>query len=229
MTPMGEGSSHDDEHVVDPHSGVLRASVFGVSDGLVSNLALVMGVAGGTGDPAIVVVAGVAGLLAGAFSMGAGEYVSMQTQREMLESELEVERRHIVAYPEEEEAHLAVLLSESGLSRDDARRIAAKIHETVEPAVGFHALFELGIHPRSLGAPVSAALSSFVAFGVGASVPLAPWLVTSDGLTPTLVLSSVGLLAVGGAATRLTRQNAWFGAFRQLLVGVLPNSVRRED
>ncbi len=217
--------SYEAEHAKDPQSGILRASVFGVSDGLVSNLALVMGVHGGGGTPEIILLAGIAGLMAGAFSMGAGEYISMRTQREVLERELALEREHILRYPAEEEAHLAELLKENGLDEADARRLAAQIHRRVEPAVGFHALFELGIHPKSLGAPRGAALSSFASFAAGASLPLLPWLVTDHGLVPSLLLSTVGLLGIGAAATRLTDRKAWYGASRQLLVGALSAAI----
>ena len=216
---------HENEHSRDPQSGVPRAIVFGVSDGLVSNLALVMGVAGGSGDPSVIVLAGVAGLLAGAFSMGAGEYVSMRTQREMLESELALEREHIQKYPEEEQAHLAELLAANGLEPEDAQRVAAQVHRRLEPAVDFHALFELGIHPGSLGLPQSAALWSFFSFAAGASVPLLPWLLTENALVPTLVVSGLALLTVGAVATRLTHRKPWYGAGRQLIVGALATAV----
>lgn len=221
----GHERGYENEHAGDPQSGILRASIFGVSDGLVSNLALVMGVAGGSADPGMVVLAGVAGLLAGAFSMGAGEYISMQTQREMLERELAVEREHIENYPQEEEAHLAELLAQNGLERDDARRVAAQVHRRVGRAVDFHAVFELGIHPNSLGAPRGASFWSFVSFSLGAIVPLLPWLLTPHALVPTIVLSGVALLAVGALATRFTHQNAWYGATRQLGVGALSAAV----
>jgi VIT1/CCC1 family predicted Fe2+/Mn2+ transporter len=225
MSSHDHGHSHENEHAEDPQSGILRASVFGVSDGLVSNLALVMGVAGGSGEASIVVLAGVAGLLAGAFSMAAGEYISMQTQREMLERELALEREHIEKYPAEEEAHLAELLANNGLDPADARRVASQVHRRIEPAVGFHALFELGIHPNSMGAPKGAAAWSFASFAIGAAVPLAPWFVSEHALVPTIVVSTVALLVVGGAATRLTHQSAWYGALRQLAVGGLSAAV----
>jgi VIT1/CCC1 family predicted Fe2+/Mn2+ transporter len=224
--PAGEElQPYEDEHIEDPQSGVVRASVFGVSDGLVSNLAIVTGVAGGGGEPGTIIVAGVAGLLAGAFSMAAGEYVSMQTQRELLERELALEREHILKYPVEEEAHLARLLADNGLDPDDARRIASQVHRAVDPAVDFHALFELGFHPKFLGEPKSAALWSLVSFAVGASVPMVPWFVASEALAPSLALSAAALLVVGAVATRLTHRSIWYGAARQLLIGALTAGV----
>jgi VIT1/CCC1 family predicted Fe2+/Mn2+ transporter len=213
------------DHLENTGSGTIRASIFGVSDGLVSNLALVMGVAGGTSSADVVVLAGTAGLLAGAFSMAAGEYVSMRVQRETMESQLRLEREHIDAYPEEEEAHLAKLLAESGLEADVASDMARKIHEKGEPAVGFHALLELGIVPRQLGSPTKAAVASFLWFIVGAAVPLLPWLVTDQALVSSMVGSGAALLVVGGAVTRLTKRPLWSGALRQLGFGAAAAAV----
>jgi VIT1/CCC1 family predicted Fe2+/Mn2+ transporter len=209
----------EQEHRTDTGSGILRASIFGISDGLVSNLALVMGVAGGTQDASAVVLAGSAGLLAGAFSMAAGEYVSMQTQREAMEQQLQLEREHIIAYPEEEEAHLKALLARTGFSEETAVEMAARIHEEVDPAVDFHALLELGIVPSQMGSPISAAFASFISFIVGAAIPLAPWLMLTQALEASMLASGVALLIVGGAATRITHRSMLTGAFRQLLFG----------
>lgn len=219
--PPPDGYTHgESEHIENTGSGTLRAGIFGISDGLVSNLALVMGVAGGThGSGEAVVIAGTAGLLAGAFSMAAGEYVSMKTQQESMEKQLQLEREHILAFPEEEQAHLGELLVESGLSNEDARDIARKVHENVEPAVGFHALLELGIVPQQMGSPIGAALASFAAFILGALIPLMPWLILPSALTESIVVSSIALLVVGGAVTTVTRQSAWWGALRQLAFG----------
>ncbi len=222
--PTGE-YSHENEHIADPQSGILRASVVGLSDGLVSNLALIMGVAGGSGDPEIIVLAGIAGLLAGAFSMAAGEYISMQTQREMLERELAIEKDHIERFPDEEEAHLAELLQSNGVEAPDAERIAAQIHREGGPALEFHAQLELGIHPGSLGAPTTAAAASLLAFAAGAAVPVVPWLLTPNALPATIISSAIALLAAGALATRFTHRGPGFGALRQLLVGAAAAAV----
>ena len=211
---------YQDEHREDPNSGTVRAAVFGVSDGLVSNLALVMGVAGGTGARQTVILAGVAGLVAGALSMAAGEYVSMRTQREMFERELALERSHIEKFPHEEEHHLAEILVETGVARDIARRVAAEIHRSTEPALGVHARLELGLDPGGLGSPVKAALVSFGAFVIGALVPLLPWLLTTKGLWWSLLGSGVALFAAGAGATRLTIRSPGLGGLRQLLIGM---------
>jgi len=216
----GEGyHAAEREHRDDTGSGVLRASVFGVSDGLVSNLALVMGVAGGTPDAHTVVLAGTAGLLAGAFSMAAGEYVSMVTQRESMERQLEVERQHIEQYPEEEQRHLTELLVQNGLQRQTAVQVARSIHQRVEPAADFHALLELGIVPDQMGSPVAASLSSFAAFMVGALIPLLPWLIFDHAFVSSIVVSAASLLIVGAAVTTVTSRSAAWGAVRQLLFG----------
>ena len=222
-----EGYTHgESEHIENTGSGTLRAAIFGISDGLVSNLALVIGVAGGTHQSGeAVVIAGTVGLLAGAFSMAAGEYISMQTQRESMEKQLQLEREHIITFPEEEQAHLSQLLLESGLSEQDADDVARKVHENVEPAVGFHALLELGIVPQQMGSPAGAAAASFAAFVVGALIPLIPWLILSSALLESIIVSAIALMAVGGAVTTVTRQSAWWGALRQLAFGASAATV----
>lgn len=214
-----------DEHVMGTSTGVLRASIFGVSDGLVSNLALVMGVAGGSGDAGTIVLAGTAGLLAGGFSMAAGEYISMRIQREVFERELRLEREHIINYPEEEEASLVQMLEENGLEPSDALRIAQQVHKQVDPAVDFHARFELGIHPTNMGSPAGAAVSSFFAFVLGALIPVLPWLFTSDALAVSMVLSAVALMVVGAGATKVTGLNPVKGGLRQLAFGAAAAAV----
>ena len=216
-----EGYTHvESEHIENTGSGTLRAGIFGISDGLVSNLALVMGVAGATARSSeAVIMAGSVGLLAGAFSMAAGEYISMKTQRESMERQLQLERQHILDFPEEEQAHLSLLLVESGLSREHAEDIAHKLHQSIDPAVGFHALLELGIVPHQMGSPVGAAMASFVAFVIGALIPLIPWLIFPSALTESIIISAIALLAVGGAVTTITGRSAWWGALRQLAFG----------
>lgn len=220
-----QAAPYVDEHG-DPHDGgVLRAGVFGVSDGLVSNLALVMGMAGGLASSETVVLAGVAGLLAGAFSMAVGEYVSVQTQREASESELHRESSHLRRYPEEEEAHLREMLHEAGLDPALSKQVAAALHREHDPALHFHALLELGINPSYLGSPGRAAIASFVAFVLGAAVPLLPWIFVEAALLPSIAVSGLALLAVGAAATLATGYSPWKGALRQLTFGLLAAGV----
>ena len=160
-------------------SGTLRAVIFGVSDGLVSNLALVMGVAGAGSagaDPSFIVLAGIAGLLAGAFSMAAGEYISMQSQRELFERQIALERAELEAMPEEEQAEMAALYRAKGFPPDEAAAIAARLFEDPERALDALIREELGLDPRELGSPLGAAGGSFVAFAIGAVVPVVPYL-----------------------------------------------------
>jgi VIT1/CCC1 family predicted Fe2+/Mn2+ transporter len=210
---------HEHEHLDDTGSGLLRASIFGVSDGLVSNLALVMGVAGGSDEASTVVLAGTAGLLAGAFSMAAGEYISMQTQRETMERELRLERAHILEHPEEEQAHLSGLLADSGLAPDAAQALAARVHTNIDLSVDFHARHELGIVPGQMGSPVGAAGASVVSFVGGAAIPLVPYLFLSDALVASIAASAAALVVVGAAVTRLTGLHPVIGGARQLLFG----------
>ena len=207
--------------------GKARAAVFGVSDGLVSNVALVLGVAGAGPSPSVVRLAGLVGLLGGAFSMAAGEYVSMKAQSELLEAELEMERREIVHRPEKERRELAFIYRSRGVAPDVADRMASAMHVNPELALETHAREELGIDPNELGAPLGAAGWSFVAFAVGALVPLVPWL-AMDHVAATL--SSIGLamlaaMIVGIALANATGRPRWRGALRQLIIAVLAAGV----
>jgi VIT1/CCC1 family predicted Fe2+/Mn2+ transporter/rubrerythrin len=206
-------------------SGTLRAVIFGVSDGLVSNLALVMGVAGAAGtagaDGSFIVLAGIAGLLAGAFSMAAGEYISMQSQRELFERQIALERAELEAMPEEEEAEMAALYRAKGFPPDEAAAIAARLFEDPERALDTLIREELGLDPKELGSPVGAAVGSFLAFGVGAVVPVVPYLLMSGAtaFTVSIVVSLVALFAVGAGVSLLTGRGFVFSGVRQVLIG----------
>ncbi len=222
---LADNPSHQDAHLNEKVADAVRAGVFGVSDGLVSNLALVMGVASGTDSASTVILAGVAGLLAGAFSMAAGEYISVLTQKEVFKRELAVERNHITEYPEEEESHLASLLTGYGIDEKTAKNVAANVHKNTDPALDFHARFEFGINPESLGSPNLAAGTSFLTFVIGALIPLLPWFFQDDGRLLSMLLSSIALYAVGAALTWYTPRTATIGAFRQLLLGLAATGV----
>jgi VIT1/CCC1 family predicted Fe2+/Mn2+ transporter len=206
-------------------SGTLRAVIFGVSDGLVSNLALVMGVAGASGPTAtaghFVLLAGIAGLLAGAFSMAAGEYISMQSQRELFERQIELERAEMEAMPEEEEAEMAALYRAKGFNADEAKAIAHRLFEDPERALDQLIREELGLDPDELGSPFGAAFGSFVAFALGAFVPVAPYIVGSGvgAFVVAIVLSLVALFAVGGGVSLLTGRGVLFSGARQVGIG----------
>ena len=200
--------------------GNLRAAVFGVNDGLVSNASLILGVAGATSQPGMILLSGVAGLLAGAFSMAAGEYLSVRSQREMYEYQIDLERDELAEYPEEEASELALIYEARGLSKDEARRLADSM--VADPVRGLDALAreELGLNPGELGSPWGAAFSSFVAFAVGATLPLLPFAVhLNNALRWAIGLSAVGLFAVGATLSLFTGRRAAQGGLRMLLIG----------
>jgi VIT1/CCC1 family predicted Fe2+/Mn2+ transporter len=203
-------------------SGTLRAVIFGVSDGLVSNLALVMGVAGASsGRASFVLLAGVAGLLAGAFSMAAGEYISMQSQRELFERQIALERAELEAMPQEEKAELAAVYRGKGFNEREAAAIAERMFRDPEQALDTLVREELGLDPDQLGSPWGAATGSFIAFGIGAAVPVAPFVLAPGGAAFPLaiVLSIAALFAVGAGVSLLTGRSAWFSGGRQVLIG----------
>ena len=202
-------------------SGALRAAIFGVNDGLVSNLALIMGVAGAGVSPTVVLVTGIAGLLAGAFSMAAGEYVSMRVQREIFERLIHIEAHEIATDPEGETAELAQIFRQRGIPIDLSRQIAERLMEKPQVALAVHAKEELGLDVDELGSPWWAAGSSFLTFSVGALVPLAPYLI-AEGFAAALVavaLSLGALFAVGGSMSLFTDRPWWFSGGRQLFIG----------
>lgn len=204
----------------DVQGGAARAAVFGVSDGIVSNVALILGIAGASTDPAFVRVAGVSGLLAGAVSMAAGEYISLKAQAELVERELEIERTSIAEDLEGETAELAALFVHRGLTAEHAERVAAELMSDPEVALEIHAREELGVDPNQLGNPVSAAVSSFSAFALGAFVPLIPWLLGGgDGAVwASAILGVTAAAVVGAVLARLTERSVLRTVARQVLV-----------
>lgn len=212
-----------------PVSGnALRAAVLGANDGLVSNLALIMGVAGASIGDQPVVIAGLAGLLAGAASMALGEWLSVQSAREMYERQIEVEREEIAAFPEEEAEELALILQARGVDPDTARRLAGATVADPERALAVQVREELGVDPEQLGgSPWEAAGTSFLLFSLGAAVPLVPFLVTG-GLTALLAsigLSALALFGFGAGITLFTGRSALWSGARQLLLGGLAAAV----
>ncbi len=202
-------------------SGTLRAAVFGANDGLVSNLSLIMGVAGASSDDRVVVLAGISGLLAGAFSMAAGEYISMQSQREMFENQISIEREEMRVMPDVEQAELAEIYVEKGVARADAERIAATLMEDPDKALDTKVREELGLDPNELGSPWGAAASSFLSFGLGALVPLIPFLLGSgqNAFIGGLALSFVALFGVGAGVSLVTGKSLLFSGARQVAIG----------
>ena len=208
--------------------GNLRAAVFGASDGLVSNACLILGVAGASGGQGhTVLVSGVAGLLAGAFSMAAGEYVSVRSQREMFEYQIGAERDELAKYPHEEAAELSLIYQARGLGKEDADRMSDRIVANPGYALDALAREELGLDPGALGSPVGAAVFSFGAFSVGAAVPLAPFVLAAGGtaLVAAVVLTGVALFGVGCATSLFSGRDAAKGGLRALLIGAAAGAV----
>lgn len=217
-----ERSPHDSRA-----TGILRPVVFGGNDGLVSNLALIMGVAGAEAAPGVIVLAGIAGLLAGAFSMAVGEYISVQSQRELLEFQIVFQRRQLVETPEQERAILARLYTEKGFEPHEAEQIASRLFAEDERALQAMVREEIGLDPRAIGSPMGAAIGSFLAFTLGAVVPLVPYLIASGAgaFTTSLVVSLAALFVLGLGISQLTHRNALYCGLRQLALGGVAAAV----
>jgi vacuolar iron transporter family protein len=203
-------------------SGSLRAATFGANDGLVSNLALVMGVAGGQATDQTILLAGLAGLLGGGLSMGIGEWISVTSQRELWEGEIQLDAEHLEALPEDSANELALLFRAKGLLADQAQHVAREIQADREAAARLLASEKLGFDPHALGSPWTAALSNFSAFVVGASVPVVPYVLTGGtaAFFGAIVAASLALFTVGALISLLTYRPALRVGLRQLGVGV---------
>jgi VIT1/CCC1 family predicted Fe2+/Mn2+ transporter len=201
--------------------GNLRAAVFGVSDGLVSNTSLILGIAGATAEPRTIILSGVAGLLAGAFSMAAGEYMSVRSQRELYEYQIGLERAELAAYPEEEAEEMALIYRARGLHLEKARELAGAVMRDRDSALDTLAREELGLNPDQLGAPWSAAAASFAAFAAGAAIPLAPFLWSSGRAAAAVSagLAGLALFAVGATLSLFTGRKALRSGLRMVGVG----------
>ena len=223
------GSIPPDDHHRDVTGGWLRPAVFGAMDGLVSNFALMAGVAGGSAamgeGRTAVVLAGLAGLAAGAFSMAAGEYTSVASQSELAEQEFENERRELTRNAEGEAKELAQIWVRRGVDLALAEQVAEQLGRNPEAALEVHAREELGMAPGELPNPWLAAGSSFLAFTVGALIPVLPYLFGATTLVWSAVLSVLGLFGAGALVSRVTARSWWFSGLRQLVVGVLAAAV----
>jgi len=223
----GDHDHHPDHHHRDLSGGAARAAIFGVSDGLVSNVALILGVAGASPAPGFVRLAGLAGLVAGAVSMAAGEYVSVKAQVELLERELALERIELERRPEVEQRELASIYVRRGVEPGLANQLAAAMSTDPELALQTHAREELGVDPDALGSPVKAAAASLVSFALGALIPLVPWFFATGA---TAVIASVTLAAVAaigvGIALAVFTERPWpRSAGRQLLIAAVAAAV----
>jgi len=207
--------------------GSLRAAVFGVSDGLLSNLSLVMGFAGAAADGKFILLAGLSGLLAGAFSMAAGEYVSMRAQTELFERQIELEAAELEVTPGEEEEELSLIYRAKGLRKEEADDLAGRIIKDPDAALDSLVREELGLDPGQLGSPMGAAVSSFVSFAFGAALPVIPFLFGSNlalALT-SIVLSAVALFLIGAFLSIFTGKSMLASGARQLAIGAAAAAV----
>ncbi|MFC7216652.1 VIT1/CCC1 transporter family protein [Streptomyces polyrhachis] len=218
ITDQRPAESHGHTHR-DVNGGWLRPAVFGAMDGLVSNLALVTGIAGSSVATQTIVVTGLAGLAAGAFSMAAGEYTSVASQRELVQAELDVERLELRRNPHDEQRELADLYVARGVDRALAAEVAAQLMRDPEQALEIHAREELGVDPHDLPSPTVAALSSFASFALGALLPVLPFLLGATALWPAVLTALAGLFACGAVVSRVTARSWWFGGLRQLVLG----------
>lgn len=208
-------------------SSNLRAAVFGVNDGLVSNVSLILGMTGAGATHHNIVIAGVAGLLAGACSMGSGEYISVRSQREVFEYQIEIERQELAEYPEEEMKELSLIYQARGIPEDEADKLAALMIKNPETALNTLAREELGINPEDMVSPIGAMLSSFFAFAFGALVPLLPFLFGeyNSSLSTSIVATASSLFIIGALLSLYTNKNPLWLGFRMMLIGVVSGAI----
>jgi VIT1/CCC1 family predicted Fe2+/Mn2+ transporter len=225
VTPAPDSVGAEARRIEHEHSDVtggwLRPAVFGASDGLVSNFALIAGVAGGSSGSAVLRLAGLAGLAAGAFSMAAGEYISVRSQAEQALKEIELERREIERNPKGEEVELAQMYIAKGLRPELARQVARELSQDPDRVLYVHVREELGLSVEDLPSAWLAAGSSFASFALGAFLPVLPYLLGATGIWPAAVLTLLGLFLCGAFVTRLTPRPWWYGGGRQVLVGTV--------
>lgn len=209
------------KHTSSSSSSNLRAAVFGMSDGLVSNMSLILGVAGASAEPQYIIVAGVAGLLAGACSMGAGEYISVLSQREVFDYQIAIEREELSEYPEEEKEELALIYEARGVPKEDARKIANLMIDNPNTGLNTLAREELGLNPEDLVSPMGAMLSSFTSFAIGAVIPLVPYFFGQSAwnLTISAVLTGTALFTLGAVLSLYTHRNPLLLGARMLAIG----------
>jgi len=216
-----------EHHHRDIRGGAARAAVFGVSDGLVTNVSLILGVAGAHPGPGIVRLAGLSGLVAGAWSMAAGEFVSMRAQTELLQRELDVERRELARNPRSEQRELAKIYESRGMEPDAAHDMAEQMMRDPDTALETHAREELGIDPEALGSPVQASVSSFISFAFGAVIPLVPWFVSQGGAAEvaSVLLGMVMAVAIGLALSFFTGRSKLRTVARQVAISASAAAV----
>jgi vacuolar iron transporter family protein len=220
-TPEADYAEHHTPEHRDVSGGWLRPAVFGAMDGLVTNVSLISGVGGGGGSRHAILLTGLAGLAAGAFSMAAGEFVSVSSQNELVQSEVDKERHELTHNAAAEQLELVGMLRRRGISAATARLAAAEISAHPDQALAVHAIEELGVDPTELPSPYVAAAASLVAFAMGAIIPLLPYVLGFDALWVALTLAALASIIGGGLVARLTARPFWRGALRQLVLGGL--------
>ncbi len=221
QAPEPDHDDHADHRHADVSGGWLRAAVFGAMDGLVTNIAIVAGVGGAGADRQVIILTGMAGLVAGAFSMALGEFASVDTQNDAVANEVRAERAEISRHPEAEQAELAASYEGMGLTRQTAAAVAREVHSDPELAIRVHITQELGVNPDDQPSPWTAAISSFLAFSVGGIFPLISYLLGYSSLALGLLVGAVGLFAAGALTSRFTTRAWWLAGARQLMFGVI--------
>ena len=224
-SPAGRPAALEPDHHGDVSGGWLRAATFGAMDGLVTNIALIAGVGGGGAAPRTIILTGVAGLVAGAISMGLGEFTSVRTQNEQVAAEVAKERRELERFPDAEAKELADNWVKRGLPRELAHQVADVLKRNVDEALRVHAREELGVDPEEQPSPWVAAISSFICFSIGALVPLMPFLLGSTSLWLALGVGGVGLFVTGVLVSRFTHRAWWASGLRQLVLGALATAA----
>jgi vacuolar iron transporter family protein len=219
--------AHRPEHHRDVQGGAARAAVFGVSDGLLTNVSLILGVAGAHPAAGVVRLAGLAGMVAGAFSMAAGEFISMSAQKELIQREVAIEREELRRHPESEHRELVALYVSRGVPASAAEEVANALAKDPELALEVHTREELGVNPKSIGSPPAAAASSFCSFALGALVPLIPWFFGSGtaAVIASIILGAVSALAVGVALAYFTGRSPVRTALRQISIAAVVAAV----
>ena len=222
--PLSERAEVHHSHR-DVTGGWLRPAVFGAMDGLISNFSLISGFAGASADRHLVILSGVGGLVAGAFSMGVGEYVSVASQRDLARAEIEVERRELHHNADAERRELAELYISRGVERELAHEVARQISQNPEQALEIHTREELGVSSDDLPSPLLAALSSFLSFSIGAILPVLPFILGASALLPSAIIAGVALFGAGALVARITARRWWHTGLRQLVLGAAAATV----
>lgn len=218
---------HEHRHKGLNTAGNLRAAIFGINDGLISNMSLILGIAGATTNQHFIILSGIAGLLAGACSMAAGEYISVRSQKEFFEYQIDLERNELEQYPEEEALELAAIYQARGLPKMESEKLATLVINDPERALNTLAREELGLNPQELGSPIGAAFSSFLSFAIGAFIPLIPFTfgVSIWNMPVSIALTAVTLFGIGATLSLFTNSSALKSGLRMLLIGIVAGAL----